>query len=36
MDILFTLIACVLMIIGFVVICRPIGENDEEEEDREP
>ena len=33
MDILFTLVACILMIVGFVVICRPVGEDDEEDRD---
>jgi len=32
MDILFTLIASVVLIIGFLVVCRVVDEEDDEEE----
>ena len=32
MDILFTLIASVVMIIGFLVVCRSVDEEEDEEE----
>jgi len=35
MDILFTLVASVVMIIGFLVICR-IGDEEEDEEEETP
>ena len=31
MDILFTLVASVVLIIGFLVVCRVVDEEDEEE-----
>ena len=33
MDILLTLVASVLLIIGFFVICRVVDDEDDEEED---
>ena len=33
MDILFTLVASVVLIIGFLVVCRVVDEEDEEEEE---
>ena len=35
MDILFTLVACVLLIVGFVVICRPMADDQEEDDENE-
>ena len=32
MDILFTLVASVVLIIGFLVVCRTVDEEDDEEE----
>ena len=32
MDILFTLVASVVMIIGFLVVCRSVDEEEDEEE----
>ena len=32
MDILFTLVASVVLIIGFLVVCRVVDEEDEEED----
>ena len=32
MDILFTLVASVVLIIGFLVVCRVVDEEDDEEE----
>jgi len=32
MDILFTLVASVILIIGFLVVCRVVDEEDDEEE----
>ena len=32
MDILFTLIASVVMIIGFLVVCRSVDEEEDEED----
>ena len=35
MDILFTLVASVVLIIGFLVVCRVVDEEDEEEDEEE-
>ena len=32
MDILFTLVASVVLIIGFLVVCRVVDEEDDEED----
>ena len=32
MDILFTLVASVILIIGFLVVCRSVDEEEDEEE----
>jgi hypothetical protein len=32
MDILFTLVASVLLVIGFLVICRTVDDEDDQEE----
>ncbi|MEK9630019.1 MAG: hypothetical protein VW455_13495 [Nitrospinota bacterium] len=32
MDILFTLVASVVLIIGFLVVCRTVDEEEDEEE----
>ena len=33
MDILFTLVASVVLIIGFLVVCRSVDEEEEDEEE---
>ena len=35
MDILFTLVASVVLIIGFLVVCRVADEEEDEEESRD-
>jgi hypothetical protein len=34
MDILFTLVASVVLIIGFLVVCRVVDEEEDEEEEK--
>ena len=36
MDILFTLVASVVLIIGFLVVCRSVDEEEDEEDEEEP
>jgi len=36
MDILFTIVASVLLLVGFLVICRSSGEDEEDDPDEDP
>lgn len=36
MDILFTIVASVLLLVGFLVICRSSGDDEEDDPDEDP